>query len=211
MSIEFAKKYPYVYAAVGVHPEYAGKMTESDLKEIARLSKEEMVVAIGEIGLDYYYGAEEKEAQKFWFDRQMALAEELDMPFVVHDRDAHKDCLDIIKKYDVKKLGGIMHCFSGSAEMAKEVVNLGMMIGIGGSLTFKNNVKTPKVVEEIPLEYIVLETDSPYLSPVPLRGKRNVPSNVALVAAKIAEIKNIPVSEVERITTENAKRVYRIK
>lgn len=209
-SIELAEKYPFVYAAVGIHPEFAAKTTETDIDKIARLAAHPKAVAIGEIGLDYYYGAEEKEEQKKWFERQLSLAADLNMPFVIHDRDAHKDCMDILKKYDVRRVGGIMHCFSGSAELAKEVVKLGMVIALGGSLTFKNNVKTVKVAAEIPLEHIVLETDSPYLAPVPNRGKRNTPAYVKFVAEKIAEIKNIPLSEVERITTENAKRVYRI-
>lgn len=209
-SLEFAEKYPFVYAAVGIHPEFAAQTTEKDIEEIARLAAHPKAVAIGEIGLDYHYGADEKEAQKKWFDRQMALSAELNMPFTIHDREAHKDCMDIIKKYDVRRTGGIMHCFSGSAELAREAINLGMVVALGGSLTFKNNVKTVRVAQEIPLEYIVLETDSPYLAPVPNRGKRNTPAGVKLVAEKIAEIKNIPLSEVERITTENAKRVYRI-
>lgn len=209
-SIFFAEKYPFVYAAVGIHPEFAAQTSEKDIEEIARLAAHPKAVAIGEIGLDYYYGAEEKESQKKWFARQLELAMELNMPFVVHDREAHKDCMDILKKYDVRRTGGIMHCFSGSAELAKEVISLGMVIALGGSLTFKNNVKTVRVAEEIPLEYIVLETDSPYLAPVPNRGKRNTPEYVKLVAEKIAEIKNIPLGEVERVTTENAKRVYRI-
>lgn len=209
-SIELAEKYPFVYAAVGIHPEFAAETTENDIDKIARLAAHPKAVAIGEIGLDYYYGAEEKEEQKKWFERQLSLAADLNMPFVIHDRDAHKDCMDILKKYDVRRVGGIMHCFSGSAELAKEVVKLGMVIALGGSLTFKNNVKTVKVAAEIPLEHIVLETDSPYLAPVPNRGKRNTPAYVKFVAKKIAEIKNIPLSEVERITTENAKKVYRI-
>lgn len=209
-SIEFAEKYSFIYAVVGIHPEFAAKTTEADIEKIARLAEHPKAVAIGEIGLDYYYGAEEKEEQKKWFDRQLSLAMDLNMPFVIHDREAHKDCMDIIKKYDVRRTGGIMHCFSGSAELAREVVNLGMMVALGGSLTFKNNVKTVRVAQEIPLEHIVIETDSPYLAPVPNRGKRNTPAYVKLVAEKIAEIKNIPLSEVERITTENAKRVYRI-
>lgn len=209
-SIELAEKYPFVYAAVGIHPEFAAETTENDIDKIARLAVHPKAVAIGEIGLDYYYGAEEKEEQKKWFERQLSLAADLNMPFVIHDRDAHKDCMDILKKYDVRRIGGIMHCFSGSAELAKEVVKLGMVIALGGSLTFKNNVKTVKVAAEIPLEHIVLETDSPYLAPVPNRGKRNTPAYVKFVAEKIAEIKNIPLSDVERITTENAKRVYRI-
>lgn len=209
-SIAFAEKYPFVYAAVGIHPEFAAGTTEKDIEKIARLAAHPKAVAIGEIGLDYYYGAEDKEYQKKWFERQMSLAMDLNMPFVIHDRDAHKDCMDILKKYDTHKTGGIMHCFSGSAELAKEVVKCGMVIALGGSLTFKNNVKTVRVAQEIPLEYIVIETDSPYLAPVPNRGKRNTPEYVKLVAEKIAEIKNIPLSEVERQTTENAKRVYRI-
>ena len=207
---ELAKKYPFIYAAVGVHPSDTLPLTDKDMDRLKELAADEKVVAIGEIGLDYYWDDVEREIQKKWFRRQMQLAMELDMPFIIHDRDAHEDCLNILKEFDIKKTGGVMHCFSGSAEMAKEVLKLGMYIGLGGVVTFKNSKKLKEAVEYIPLERIVLETDCPYLSPEPNRGKRNSSLNLPYVADAIASIKGISREEVERVTFENALRVYRI-
>ncbi len=209
-SIELAEKYPFIYASVGVHPCSTGEMTDNDIEVLKELSKHEKVKAIGEIGLDYYWDEPDRETQKKWFRRQMQLAMELDMPFIIHDRDAHEDCLNILKEFDIKKTGGVMHCFSGSAEMARQVVSMGMMIALGGALTFKNAAKTVKVAQEIPLEHIIIETDSPYLTPEPFRGKRNTPGYVKFVAQKIAELKGVDVDTVAKITVENTKRLYRI-
>ncbi len=209
-SIELAEKYPFIYAAVGVHPHDTDDMSEDDIAELAEMAKHPKVKAIGEIGLDYYYDNSLRENQKKWFLRQMELSAELGMPFIIHDRDAHGDCMEILRKFDIKKTGGVMHCFSGSPEMAKELVKMGMAVAVGGTLTFKNAVKAVETVREIPIEHILIETDSPYLSPVPHRGKRNTPAYVGLVAEKIAEIKGITAAEAARITKENAMRVFRI-
>lgn len=209
-SIRLAEKYPFVYAAVGVHPHDTDGMSEQDIKELAEMSRRPKVVAIGEIGLDYYYDNSMRENQKKWFYRQMQLSQQVNLPFIIHDRDAHGDCMDILRQFDVRRTGGVMHCFSGSPEMARELVKMGMYIAIGGSVTFKNAVKAVETVREIPIEYIVTETDSPYLSPVPLRGTRNTPANVRFVTEKIAEIKGISVSDAARITSENAKKLFRL-
>lgn len=209
-SIELAEKYPFIYASVGVHPCSTGEMTEADIEILKELSKHEKVKAIGEIGLDYYWDNPDREIQKKWFRSQMQLAMELDMPFIIHDRDAHEDCINILKEFNIKKTGGVMHCFSGSAEMARQIISMGMMIALGGAITFKNAAKTVKVAQEIPLEHIIIETDSPYITPEPFRGKRNTPGYVKFVAQKIAEIKGIDVDAVAKITMSNTKRLYRI-
>lgn len=205
-SINLARRYDGFYAAVGLHPECLDENSISDLDKIRELAKSEKVVAIGEIGLDYYYDIP-KDLQKTIFAKQLELAAELDMPVNIHDREAHGDTLDMLKKYKPK---GIVHCFSGSVEMAKEIVKLGMYIGIGGVVTFKNARKTVEVVENIPLERIVLETDCPYLSPVPFRGKRNDSSMIKYTAQRIAEIKNKTEEEILTITRKNAADVYNI-
>lgn len=210
-AVELAQKYPYIYAAVGVHPHDAEEMTQADFEEIRELAQSKRVKAIGEIGLDYYYENSRREEQKKWFARQMELSQELNLPFVIHDRDAHRDCLEILRRFDLKKTGGVMHCYSGSAEMAKEIIRMGMVISIAGPVTFKNAVKTVEAVREIPLEYLLIETDSPYLAPVPHRGARNTPANVRFTAEKIAEIKGVSLEEVARITMDNAKKVFRIE
>lgn len=209
-SLVLAKRYPFVYAAVGVHPHNVENMTEKDIDELAMLAEDEKAVAIGEIGLDYYYDNSPRELQKKWFKRQIELALELDMPIAVHNRDSNADCMEILKKYDIKKIGGVMHCYSGSAEMAQEVIRLGMYISMAGPVTFKNNRRGVETVAKTPLEHILIETDSPYLAPEPVRGTRNDSRNVRYVAEKIAEIKGISIEEVAKVTTENAKKLYRI-
>lgn len=209
-SLALAKQYSFIYAAVGVHPHNVENLTEQDMVELAELAAEEKAVAIGEIGLDYYYDNSPRDLQKKWFKRQIELALELDMPITVHNRDANGDCMEILKTYDIKKIGGIMHCYSGSPEMAKEVVSLGMYISMAGPVTFKNNRRGVETVREIPLEHMLIETDCPYLAPEPVRGTRNDSRNVRYVAEKIAQIKGVSFEEVARVTLENAKRVYRI-
>jgi len=209
-AVILAKRYPFIYAAVGIHPSDTSDMTDDDLAEIIALTQEKKVQAIGEIGLDYHYDNTNRELQKKWFDKQMQVSQELNLPFIIHDRDAHQDCLDVLRKYDIKKTGGVMHCFSGSLDMAKEVIKMGMVISIAGPVTYKNAAKTVNVVKEIPLEYILIETDCPYLSPAPHRGERNNPANVRFVAEKIADLKGLSVEEVAKITLENAKRLFRI-
>lgn len=210
-SLVLAKQYPFVYATVGIHPHDVENLTERDMEELAMLAEEKKAVAIGEIGLDYFYDNSPRDLQKKWFKRQIELALELDMPITVHNRESNEDCMNILKQYDIKKIGGIMHCYSGSAQMAKEVVAMGMCISFAGPITFRNNRRGVETVREIPLEYILIETDSPYLTPEPFRGTRNDSRRVRYVAEKIAEIKGISFEETARITAENAKRVYRIE
>ena len=205
-SIFLAEQYENMYCAVGIHPENITESSIDDIEKIERLAGHPKAVAIGEIGLDYYWDIP-KEPQKVIFEKQLILANKLNMPVNVHDREAHGDVLEYLRKYKPK---GILHSFSGSVEMAREIVKLGMYIGIGGVVTFKNARKSVEVVQDIPLERIVLETDCPYLSPVPFRGKRNHSGMIIYTAEKIAEIKNISVEEVLKETCENAKKVYNI-
>lgn len=208
-SVELAKKYNFVHAVVGVHPVYISKYNDEVEKEIEKLAlNEEKVVAIGEIGLDYHWMADPKEVQAEGFRKQMALAEKVKKPVVIHTREALQDTLDILAEFP--NVGGILHCYPGSYEAAKPFLDR-YFLGIGGTLTFKNNKKTKELVEVLPLEKIVIETDCPYLTPVPFRGKRNEPIYTSYVAEEIAKIKNISVEEVIKVTTENAKKIYGIK
>ena len=208
-SVELAKKYNFVHAVVGVHPVDISKYNDEVEKEIEKLAlNEEKVVAIGEIGLDYHWMADPKDVQAEGFRKQMALAERVKKPVVIHTREALQDTLDILAEFP--NVGGILHCYPGSYEAAKPFLDR-YFLGIGGTLTFKNNKKTKELVEVLPLEKIVIETDCPYLTPVPFRGKRNEPIYTSYVAEEIARIKNISVEEVIKITTENAKKIYGIK
>lgn len=203
-SIEYAQKYPFIYATVGYHPEDIG---EYDKDKLIKLAENPKVVAIGEIGLDYHWMSFDKTTQEKIFRSQLDVARELKLPIVIHSREAMGDTLRILEDYpDIK---GIFHCYPGSYETAKMVVDR-FYLGIGGVLTFKNAKKLVEVVKDIPLERLVLETDCPYMTPVPFRGKRNIPLYVKYVAEKIAEIKDISYDEVVKITTENAKKVYGI-
>ena len=207
---ELMEKYPFVYGAFGIHPDDAEKMTEDTLNEIRRLCHLPKAVAIGEIGLDYYWHKEEREheIQKKMFRAQMEIAREEKMPFMIHSRDAARDTLELVKECMKEGMhGGIIHCFSYGKEMAREYLNMGLYLGIGGVVTFKNAKKLKEVVEYAPLEQLVLETDSPYLSPEPNRGKRNSSLNLPYVAAMIAELKGISGEEVIAVTEENAKRL----
>lgn len=204
------EKYDFLYGAAGVHPHEVGNMTEADLEKIAEFSKHPKIKAIGEIGLDYYYDNSPRDAQKYWFARQLDLAVDLNLPIIIHDRDAHKDTMDILKDHNAKAVGGAFHCYTGSVEMAKEVLDMGLYIAFGGSITFKNAQKPIEVAKYVPIESIIIETDCPYLTPVPFRGKRNSSLYVHLVAEKIAEVKGMEVSEVIKHTTENAKKCFRI-
>ena len=205
-SIALAEKYPFFYASVGVHPHEVSKMREEDIDTLRELSKHPKVVAIGEIGLDFYYDLSPRNDQRYWFKRQLALAEELDMPVIIHSRDASQECFDIISASNVRK--GVIHCYSGSAPMAQDYADMGFYIGIGGSLTFKNNKKTVEVVEKLPLEKILIETDSPYLAPVPYRGRRNDSRLLKYVVEKISEIKNVPEIDICNITKNNAIELF---
>ena len=209
-AIALAEKYPFLYAAIGYHPENCGPYVESDLDIFREMAKNPKVVAIGEIGLDYYWEENPpKEFQQQVFRAQMQLARELDLPVIVHDREAHADSLAIVKEFpDVR---GVFHCYSGSVELAKELVKLGWMISFTGVLTYKNARKAVEVAEAIPIEHLMIETDSPYMAPVPHRGKRNDSGYVLHICEKLAEIKGISTEECARITLENGKRFFRIK
>lgn len=202
------KKYKNVYGTLGIHPENIDNITDNSFKLIEDNINNDKIVAIGEIGLDYYYTVETKEKQKEIFEYQVKLAEKYNKPIVVHSRESIQDTYDILKKYKVK---GTIHCFNSSLEMAREFIKLGYKIGIGGVLTFKNSKKLQEIVKELDLNDIVLETDSPYLTPEPFRGKRNNPSNVYYVALKVSEIKNISIEEVLKITNNNAVNLYKLK
>lgn len=207
-SIALAEKYDFIYAAVGVHPSETANMTDEDIATLENLAKHEKVVAIGEIGLDYYWNEPEREIQKLWFEKQLQLAKKLNMPYIVHDRDAHADTLEIIKR--VGYTNGVMHCFSGSSEMAKEVVKMGMYVSLSGTVTFKNAKNVKAVAETVPLDRLLIETDSPYLTPEPFRGKRNNSGFVKYVAEEIAKLRNMSTEEIAKITMENGKRFYNI-
>ncbi len=205
-AIALAEKYDFVYAAVGWHPEDIDKLTEESFAELIKLAEHPKCVAVGEIGLDYYWDAEHRDEQKALFIRQIELALKLDKPVIVHDREAHGDCFDIVCSYP--ELRGVFHCYSGSAEMAAELLKRGWYLGFDGPITYKNARKSIEVLEICPLDRMVIETDSPYLTPVPNRGKRNDSSNLKYVIEKIAEVKGVSPEEIERVTFENGKKLY---
>ena len=207
-AIELAKQYEFIYAAVGIGPNDCKNTTKEQINIIDKYLEDPCVVALGEIGLDYHWDVQPHEVQKYWFVKQMELAKELDLPIAVHSRDAAKDTLDLVK--DCMKggmYGGIIHCFSYGKEMAREYLDMGLYLGIGGVVTFKNAKKLKEVVAYAPLEQLVLETDSPYLSPEPNRGKRNSSLNLPYVAEAIAQIKGCSAEEVIAVTEENAKKL----
>lgn len=207
-SIAMAEQYPFVWAAVGVHPEEAAGMQDEDLQTIRKLAGSPRVVAVGEIGLDYHWeDACPRAIQQKWFDRQLELAKECGLPVIVHDRDAHEDMLHLLKTH---RPAGVVHCFSGSVEMMKEAVRLGMYIGLGGAVTFKNARKPVEVAAAVPLERLLLETDAPYMAPVPCRGKRCDSSLIAYTAARIAEIRGMSVDELLMQTARNARMLFGI-
>ncbi|MGE7925257.1 TatD family hydrolase [Viridibacillus arvi] len=209
-AMELIDEYPFLYAAIGWHPVDAIDCTEEDLQWIEELAAHPKVVAIGETGLDYYWDKSPKEIQQELLRKQIRLAQKLDLPIVIHNRDATEDCVRILKEEHAEITGGVMHCYSGSVEIAKECINMNFMISLGGPVTFKNAKKPKEVATEIPLEYLMIETDAPYLAPHPHRGKRNEPSLVPLVAEEIARLKEISVEEVASATTANAHRFYKI-
>uniref|UniRef100_UPI00359C6A94 TatD family hydrolase n=1 Tax=Faecalicatena contorta TaxID=39482 RepID=UPI00359C6A94 len=202
-------RYPFIYGAAGVHPDDVGELNEENFMRLRAVLREEKMVAVGEIGLDYYWDNESHEVQKTWFIRQLELARELEMPVIIHSREAAADTLQIMKEH-AGGLKGVIHCFSYSAEMAREYVKMGFFIGVGGVVTFKNSRKLKEVVEETPLEYLLLETDCPYLAPVPNRGKRNSSLNLVYVAEQIAELKQLSYDEVVEQTEKNARRLYNL-
>lgn len=208
-AVTLAEKYDYVYAAIGSHPDAADQVSDDVLEEYRKLCKlHSKIKAIGEIGLDYHYEDIPREIQQKAFRAQMALARELDLPVIVHEREAHQDGLAIVDEFP--GVTGVFHCYSGSLEMAQELIKRGWYLGFTGVLTFKNARKAVEVAANIPIERIVLETDCPYMSPEPFRGKRNDPGKLYRMAEKLAEIRGLSVEEIHRITTENGKRLYRI-
>lgn len=206
-SLEMAEKYPFVYAACGYHPESAAEADDEKLFEIEKMLSHKKCVALGEIGLEYHYDFVPKNVQLDVFEKQLQIAVKHDIPVIVHDREAHADTMELLKKYKPK---GVLHCYSGSAEMAKEVLKLGMYIGFGGAVTFKNAVKPVDVVEMLPLDRLLLETDCPYMAPVPMRGKRNNSAYIEYVAEKIGEIKNMSPQAILDITKENTMNLFNI-
>ncbi|MBQ5599377.1 MAG: TatD family hydrolase [Lachnospiraceae bacterium] len=209
-TLALAEKYPFVYGALGVHPSDCGTMTEEDIQWIKANAANEKIVAIGEIGLDYYWDNVERDVQKKWFVRQLEIAKETGLPVIIHSRDAAQDTLEIMKAEHKDTTGGVIHCFSYGVEMAREYLNMDYFIGVGGVLTFKNGKKLKEVVEYAPMDKLVLETDCPYLAPVPYRGKRNSSLYLTHVVEEMAAIKGMSVEEVIRVTAENAKRLYRL-
>lgn len=204
-TIRIAEKYDFIYAAVGIHPENLESKTT--ISEIRDLSRHEKCVAIGEIGLDYHYTSDNKEEQIQVFESQIILANKLNMPVIVHDRDAHADALEILKKHRPK---GVLHCFSGSAEMAREIIKLGMYIGVGGVVTFKNAKKMPDVINAIPKDRILLETDCPYLAPEPYRGKLCHSGYITLTAERVSQISGLTRDDILNITRKNAEKLFNI-
>lgn len=209
-TLALAEKYPFVYGALGVHPSDCGTMTEEDVQWIKANAANEKIVAIGEIGLDYYWDNVERDVQKKWFVRQLEIAKETGLPVIIHSRDAAQDTLEIMKAEHKDTTGGVIHCFSYGVEMAREYLNMDYFIGVGGVLTFKNGKKLKEVVEYAPMDKLVLETDCPYLAPVPYRGKRNSSLYLTHVVEEMAAIKGMSVEDVIRVTAENAKRLYRL-
>lgn len=210
-TLNLMEKYPFMYAAVGVHPEECEPLNEENFAYIREMAAKEKVVAIGEIGLDYYWDDPERPIQKKWFEAQIELARETNLPMIIHSRDAAKDTLDIMKEHKSGEIGGVIHCFSYGVEMAREYLDMGFYLGVGGVVTFNNAKKLKEVVAYTPLDRILLETDCPYLAPVPNRGKRNSSLNLPYVAAEIAKIKGLDYDEVVTVTENNAKTMYRIE
>lgn len=207
-SIELAGKYSHVFAAVGIHPSYTGNISDNDIEKLRSMAKYERVLAIGEIGLDKYWNEPDVEIQKKWFVKQLELARECSLPIVIHSRDAAKDTFDIMKENKAGDIGGVIHCYSYGVDMAREFLNMGFFLGIGGVSTFKNAKKIREVIEYTPLDRIVIETDSPYLAPTPHRGKRNDSSYLKYVIEVLAKIKNKTAAQIETITEENAYVLY---
>lgn len=208
---EIVNKYDNLYGAIGIHPHDVKELTEKDMDTIKELAKGDKIVAIGEIGLDYYYEHSPRDVQKEFFRKQIRLAKELDLPIIVHERDATKDVLDIITSEYDGKLKGVLHSFSSSVDIAKKYLDMGFYISFAGPVTFKNAVRPKEVAKEIPLDRLLVETDSPYMTPEPYRGRRNDPTYVRYTAEKIADLKGIEFEELAKATTENTKRLFNIK
>lgn len=207
-TVKLAGQYSFIYGAVGVHPSEVEELNEEKMERLRVLCGHEKVVAVGEMGLDYHYPEPAKAVQKEWFERQLALAGEVKLPVIIHSREAAKDTLDIMRANHAGEIGGVVHCFSYAREMAREYLNMDFYFGIGGVITFKNSKKLKEAVEYIPMEKILLETDSPYLAPEPYRGQRNSSLHLPYVAQAIAELKGISYEEVVEITERNARRLF---
>ena len=207
-TLSLTEKYPYIYGAVGVHPSDSGELTEETFLELTKACQHEKVVAVGEIGLDYYWQEPEKKIQKKWFERQLLLAQEVSLPVIIHSREAAKDTLDMMRALHAEKSGGVIHCFSYSKEMAAEFLKLDYYFGIGGVVTFQNAKKLREAVAYIPIDKLLLETDSPYLAPVPNRGKRNNSGNIPYIAQEIAQIKGVSYEEIIAATRQNSERLF---
>ena len=207
--VKLTEEFKSLYAAVGVHPHEAKTVDENTYSKLKELVKSKRVVAIGEIGLDYHYNHSPREVQKEVFRNQIRLAKELRLPIIIHHREALSDAIKIVKEEKIRK--GVFHCFSGSLEEAKEVISLGFYISIAGPVTFKNAKRLQELVKELPLDKLLIETDGPYLSPHPFRGKRNEPAYLKYIAEKIAELKGLSLDEIARTTTENAKKLFRLE
>lgn len=209
-AMDLTERYSFIYAVIGWHPVDAVDCTDEDLQWIEELSKHPKVVGIGETGLDYYWDKSPKEIQQDVFRRQIQLAKKVKLPIIIHNRDATADVVRILEEEDAKEVGGIMHCFGGSVEVAQQCIKMNFLISLGGPVTFKNAKAPKKVAAEIPLEKLLIETDAPYLTPHPHRGTRNEPYYVTLVAEEIAKIKELPIEEVASVTTQNALKLFKI-
>lgn len=209
-TVKLAERYPFIYGAVGVHPSEVGELNEESFARLRALCSHEKVVAVGETGLDYHYPEPEAALQKEWFERQLLLSREEKLPVVIHSREAAKDTLDIMRSVRAGEIGGVVHCFSYAKETAREYLTMDFYFGIGGVITFQNAKKLKEAVAYIPMERILLETDSPYLAPEPHRGERNSSRNLPYVVEAIAQLKGIAPEEVERITEENARRLFHL-
>ena len=210
-ALEISHSHPFVYAVLGVHPHNAKEIDDGTYSTLRRLCRDEKVRAYGEIGLDFYRNLSPRDIQLKRFREQIVLAKELGLPIVVHDREAHQETLEILKSEKAEECGGIIHCFSGDYQMAKECIQMGFYISVPGTITFKNADGFQEIVKRLPLESLLIETDAPFLAPVPFRGKRNEPSYVRYTAQKVAEIKKISFEKVAEVTSENAFRVFRLK
>ena len=209
-TLELIEKYPFIYGAMGVHPSETQELSEEGIAWLREQCFRDKVVAVGEIGLDYYWKEPEPALQKKWFERQLELAREVKMPVIIHSRDAAKDTLDMMQALHAEEMGGVVHCYSYTKELAREYLNMDFYFGIGGVITFKNSRKLKEAVEYIPLERILLETDSPYLAPEPNRGRRNSSLNLPHVAQEVARLKGVPYEEVVEVTRKNAEALFHI-
>lgn len=208
--IKLCEEYPDVYGAVGVHPEELNSYNEEAENKIKELLKHKKIIAVGEIGLDYYWDKSQIEKQKEIFERQILIAKQAQKPILVHDREAHPDSFEILKKTNAAETGVVMHCFSGSPEFAQQCINEGFYIALGGVVTFKNAKKVKEVAKTVPLDKLLLETDAPYMTPVPFRGKENQPAYVKFVAEEIAKLRGVSFEEIAEATTANAKKLLKI-